>query len=155
MKSIQYVLITVAVFCIVVFVAYKSPIEGFADTHGMLVAQHVDYNRCLSDCHRASSTHFKDTYSWMQFHCERKCNRKAEKAVAEGARDMHLDDFNRHSRKHAASMEQERNHCKSEVAEWCKLDYCVYSKDPKYCQVSCERANEYKCNSGLNWSWKP
>ena len=155
MRLLQYILYIVIIFGIFILAAYKTPREGFADTNGMMVTQHIDYNKCLSDCHRHHSTHFRDNYSWMQFHCERRCNRKADKGVAEGAKDMHMDDFNRHSIEYASSMEREKEHCKKEVSEWCKMDYCSHTKDPKHCQVSCERINEYKCNSGLNWSWRP
>jgi len=152
----------IAILCIVIIfvtfisIAYYTKVEGFADTHGMMVTQHIDYSKCLSNCHRSHSTHFKDNFSGMQLHCERKCNRKADEAVREGyPLDMHMDDFNRHSREFAMSVEQEKEHCKKEVSQWCKMDYCVHTDDPGQCQASCERINEYKCNSGLNWSWKP
>ena len=131
-------------------------LEGFADVHGMTVMQHKDYVNCLSKCHRASSTHFRDSFTNMQLHCDRKCNRKADKAVRDGyPLDMHIDDFNRHSLEFAASMEREKKHCEKEVSEWCKMDYCSHVDDPSQCQSSCERINNYKCKSGMNWSWKP
>lgn len=134
----------------------SSRTECFADVFGMMETQHKAYTNCLSNCHRSSSTHFKDSYSNMQLHCERKCNRVADKAVRDGyPKDMHMDDFNRHSLELGASMEREKKHCEKEVAEWCKMDYCVHIDDPLQCQSSCERVNNYKCKSGLNWSWKP
>lgn len=160
MKGI--VIFVTSIICLLVFVYfYKLSRENFADVHGIIAFDEHEYVKCLSDCHRASSTHFRDSFTNMQLHCERRCNRISDEKVRktqEEQDNLRFNRFNESSKleyNNGVIADQETHACLKEVSEYCTLDYCSHAKNRGLCQKSCEHINKYRCSSGLNFSWKP